>query len=90
MANESVAGDKLKLPDEETLLSLKLNNWVCDYEAHRTLWEAQSICRMLSERMQEGPGHEVELFAIEGIERLLCDVIRRAGWAPAGFHGEGA
>ncbi len=84
MATESVATRTPSLPDEDTLGTLRMHNWVCDYETHRTLWEAQSICRMLSERMQEDSGSEVELFAIEGVERLLNSVITRSGWRPAG------
>lgn len=84
MATESVTTEKSNLPHEDALRELRNNNWVCDYETHRVLWGAQSICRMLSERMQDDGRLEVEHFAIEGVERLLCSVIERTGWSPAG------
>lgn len=87
MATESVATEKPSLPDEDTLSALRLHNWVCDHQTHRVLWEAQSICRMINERMDEKPVDadiEIELFGLQAVERLLCSVIERSGWSPAG------
>lgn len=85
MASESLAeARRIRTPTDAELETLKRHNWVCDYEAHRALWEAQSILRLAADAMDEVGVGEIVQQAIYGAERILIGQIRRTGWEGMG------
>jgi hypothetical protein len=87
MATESLASVRTIAPSPELKKQLEDNKWVCDYETLRALWEAQSICRLIDEAM-DNPEHEKQVvqLSVQGVERLLAAAISRAGWSGAGWE----
>lgn len=83
-------GKRLNVSSEQ-LKSLSMQKWVCDYDTHRMLWEAQCILRLCDEITNENdePWVEVAKIAMQGAERILATAIRRTGWGPIGWSDEG-
>ncbi|MGX5731941.1 hypothetical protein ACWKWK_15595 [Pseudoxanthomonas beigongshangi] len=83
-------GKRLNVSSEQ-LKSLSMQKWVCDYDTHRMLWEAQCILRLCDEITNENdePWAEVAKIAMQGAERILATAIRRTGWGPIGWSEEG-
>ncbi|MCI1711854.1 MAG: hypothetical protein LKM32_09335 [Chiayiivirga sp.] len=70
---------------------LRSNNWVCDYETHRLLWETQAMLRLIGDAFpdssdgMDGTQSELLSLATQGVERLLAGAIRRTSWSPIGW-----
>ncbi len=76
-----------KEPSPEARLTLEQNRWVCDYETHRVLWEAQSICSLIDDALDcSSFKKEAIQLAVQGVERLLATAISRTGWDGIGWE----
>lgn len=69
---------------EATRDLLQINNWVCDFEMHEALWQAQSILSLAGEALDDENEREVAQQAVLGAERILVTQIRRTGWEGMG------
>lgn len=83
-------GEQLNVSPEK-LESLSGQNWICDYDTHRMLWEAQCILRLCDAMTDDDdePWPEVAKMAMQGAERILATAIRRVGWEPIGWSKQG-
>jgi hypothetical protein len=87
MATESVAMARTNEPNPKRRSELEGNNWVCDFQTHRVLWEAQCICSLIDDAMDSGSfNSEVIQLAVQGVERLLAGAIARTGWTGIGWQ----
>lgn len=77
---------KMEAVSVNKLDELGLNDFACDYETLRALWEAQCICSMIDDALDGCEIDKVKIhLAVQGVERLLAGAIKRAGFDGVGW-----